>query len=233
MKLAINIQHVPGRERWAETMRYMLADRRVTIQTDDKRDLWEGCKKVLTNRPKGTTHVLVLQDDILPCRDFISTVERIINLLPGEVITYFSTRQTIGHPLNLGLHYLKLKTWRMAQAYSAPVEVIDDFIAWADRHIKPEIYFDDDRWAMYCFYNNRWVWATAPSLVEHLGWNQTTLGGGYKPQFRLDLRKKASQRMAEAFVGYENSPKDIEWENLKAIEDNEGTYAEFIHNYIK
>jgi hypothetical protein len=121
----------------------------------------------------------------------------------------------------------------MAQAYSAPVAVIDDFIEWADRHIKPDIYFDDDRWAMYCFYHERRVWATAPSLVEHIGWNETTLGGGYKPDFRFDLRKKASTRMADWFVGFENSPESIEWKNIKAIDDNEGTYGEFIHNYIK
>lgn len=230
-KLAVRIQHIPKRERWAKYLAQMLNENRqpqnkLEIITDEKYDLWTGAKKTLQSYKPGDTHLLVLQDDILPCKDLIFAAEQIVELLPNNHISLFSIGDWQTNP---NVRWANLKTWRMAQCYIAPVTMIEDFIKWADRHIKPEIYFDDDRWAMYLFANSILTYASNPSLVEHLGWNQSTLTG-YQPGTIFEPRI----RMAKNFIGFEKSAMDIDWSQGidKPLLINEGTWSEFDHNYL-
>jgi hypothetical protein len=229
MKLSIRIQHVKKRERWAKTLKYLLGDKRTKIITDQKNILWEGAKKTLQSYDHKATHLLVLQDDVLPCQDFVATVERILELLPNEPITFYSPNESILAAQNLKSNWVTLLTWRNAQAYVLPVPIIDDFLVWAERHIKPEIYFDDDRFAMYFYFHKQLVYCTAPSLVEHMGWNSTTLTG-YKSGHVFESRL----RMAKWYIGFENSGLNIDWAATvkKPVFENDGDWGEWSHLYI-
>ena len=232
MNLAVRIQHNPQRERWTKTLKNILADdssREIRVITDTQNDLWNSAKITLQSYDAGDTHMMVLQDDVMPCKDLISTAERLIEIMPDETITLFSVQECILEAMNTNTHWVKKKIWRMAQCYIMPVPVIDDFLGYAERHIKPEIYFDDDRLAMYHLAKNKLVWATAPSLVEHLGWNATTLTG-YKDGFKF----RPEKRMARWFIGFENSGLSIDWEKTrdKAVFENDGDWGQFCHLYI-
>ncbi len=227
----------------------MLNDDRVEIITDDKNDLWNSCVKTLSNISEDVTHLLVLQDDILPCMDFVPTVERLIDLFPTEPLTFFCNKKTQDQARIQGVHYVMLQKWLMAQAYVMPVAIIKDFLVWSDQHIKPELYFDDGKWSMYLYYKNIQVRATAPSLVEHLGWNETTLSG-YQQQKPTTVGSDGSiinvdtlhcpvqrndfdynWRMARWFIGFENSATDINWENTAYLLDRDT--AEEYRRYYK
>ncbi len=222
MRLAINIQATVERKNWIKVMQGILNDKRAVPVFDTKHDLWEGAKATLKNYKKGTTHMLVLQDDVLPCQDFIKTAERIIEILPDDPITLFSNRREILEAKAKGYNWFRLKKFLMAQAYIMPVPIIEDFLIWAEKHIKPEIYFDDNRWAMYLYYHDKLTWATAPSLVEHLGWNQTTLTG-YNAGHSFEPRL----RMATWYIGFENSGLMYDWSRLDAIDDPDKILGDF------
>jgi hypothetical protein len=192
---------------------------------DSTGNLWESAKRTLTNYPKGTTHVLLLQDDVLICDNFMPAVRQIVDALPDKPITLFSNRVSIENARAAGVHYVQLTKWLMAQTYIMPVSIIDDFIAWAELHIKPSIYFDDNRWAMYFYYHGMKVWATAPSLVEHIGWNATTLRP-YNEAF------DRNNRMARWYIGIQKSALDIDWHDTRSIEDNEAVTGDFTHYLI-
>ena len=227
MKLAIRIQATNKRQRWVDTLLYLLNDRRAKAIFDNRLQLWNGAKTTLLSYNKTHTHMLVLQDDVLPCKDFIKTVEKIIEILPDQPITLFSNKEAILEAKNRGINWVKLRKWLMAQTYIMPISIIEDFLIWEARHIKPEIYYDDNRWAMYFFYHKKRVWATAPSLVEHLGWNNTSLRN-YTPSFIFEPRN----RMAKWFIGFENSGLSIDWSKLEAYEDLDGQNSDFCHYYI-
>lgn len=228
INLAIRIQSAGKRPQWVNQMKGMLdCDPRLKVIINFE-SLWDSAKETLESYGPEDTHMLVLQDDILPCRHFLYAVEDIIKLLPDKPITFFSNSDRITDAVNLGVNWVTLRTWRMAQAYVVPVQMIKDFLLWEAKHIKPEIFFDDDRWAMFLFYMGIKTYATAPSLVEHMGWNETTLRGYKYGEFRPDLR------MAKSYIGFENSALDIDWKKGldKPIEDTDGTYNEFSHLYI-
>ncbi len=234
LQLAVRIQHVPERKRWADYLHQMLSESEtypLQIKTveDDKHELWSGAKKTLQSFGPRDTHVLVLQDDVLPCRDLIPAAEKIMELLPNSPVTMFSPGDWQAVAKIKNLNWATLKVWRMAQCYLVPVGLIKDFLEWSEKHINPKIYFDDDRWAMYLFANEILTYATNPSLVEHLGWNQSTLTG-YQPGHVFETRN----RIAKNFIGFENSALDIDWSKDldKPLEIRDGTWSEFVQNYL-
>jgi len=228
MKLAINIQATHKRDFWIKTLLFMLNDKRAKPCFDTTDSLWGGAKQTLQSYTPSTTHLLVLQDDILPCKDLIPTVERLIEILPDEPITLFSNKNSILEARNLGLNWVALRKFLMAQAYIMPIPIIEDFLPWVEKHVKPEIYFDDNRWAMYFFYHKLLVRATVPSLVEHLGWGETTLRQ-VTPSYVFDFKN----RMAKWFIGVENSGLDINWENTDSFLDDDGSNSDFCQYLIE
>jgi mRNA-degrading endonuclease YafQ of YafQ-DinJ toxin-antitoxin module len=227
MKLAIRIQHkAKSREHWLKTMLLILNDKRVKVVTDADHSLYGSWKKTIQSHTKKDTHILILQDDILPCADFIQAVEHIIKLLPNEPITFFSNIDKVEEAVKSGISWVKLKTWFMAQAYVLPIALAEDMYSWIEENIKPDVYMDDNRMATYMFYNRRYVYATAPSLVEHMGWNSSTLNG-YVPGYQYER----NLRMAKAFIGIGSSALNIDWSKPdQFIIDDTGNNSMFCSN---
>lgn len=230
MKLEIRIQTIGKREWWLRNLLFLLNDKRVKPIYGSGFDLWTDAKKVLTSYSKKTTHLLVLQDDVLPCKNFISAAEKLISLLPEEPISLFSNSSAVETALLKNKSWVKLKTWFMAQGYIMPTSIIPDLIKWVDEKVKPTTRFDDERFAMYFFYHEHLVYATVPSLVEHLGWNSTLLRN-YK---NYEFQKRRDLRMATVFIGLDKDPLNIDWtEGLKdPVIDNEGHNSQFCDNLL-
>ncbi|HEX2910409.1 MAG TPA: hypothetical protein VH186_06340 [Chloroflexia bacterium] len=228
--LAINIQHTPRRDRWTKALVSLIEDSRVTVVTDETNNLWNGAQQTLTTYTKAHTHMLVLQDDILPCKDLIKTAEQLIELLPDKFITLFSNKNIILQARAEYKSWALVNKFLMAQAYIMPIPMIEDFLPWATTHIKPQIYFDDDRLGMYLYYHNLKAYATSPSLVEHLGWNQSTLSG-YKPEHRF----LPELRMAKYFIGFEQSGLSVDWTKGLAdpVPDTEQIIGDWSHFYLE
>ena len=216
--------HTPKRARWTSSLvLWLTKGYRVRLITDQQQNLWENAVRALTSAEPGDTHLLILQDDILPCRDLIETAQKIIEVLPNEIVTLFTNHPNAQLARRGQVNYLKLRKWLMAQAYIVPVEVAADFVQWCEKNVDPKIYFDDNRWAMYCWYHHRYVWATVPSLVDHQGWNETMLRN-YQPDYQFEPRI----RMAQWFIGFENSGLSIDWtKTANAIVCEDGNNADF------
>ena len=203
-QLAIRIQTKGTRPRFTRIIRDMLQLHNDHIIRGDS--LWGTCKECLLSTRTTDTHILVLQDDVLPCADFIRTVHQIIALLPNEAITLFTTSELQTMALQHNIRWVQLTAWFMAQAYILPVSLAHDMVVWIDKNCKESMVHDDDRMATYMWYHNRKVWATAPSLVEHIGWNYTTLDT-YKKTYRFEPRL----RMANQYIGFEKSGLSVDW----------------------
>ena len=230
MNLAVRIQHNQGkRDRWANLLFRVLMPEIDPLADDVKvlggDTLWQSCINVLSSYEKKHTHVLVLQDDVLPCVDFIPAVKRIIEAYPDRAITYFSTREAIDEAIVKNLNYVEQKYFFMAQCYSMPVAMIKDFLQFNYLSVKDSVKMDDERIGTYLFMRGLKAIATAPSLVEHLGWNGTTLDYKYKKS-TFDPRL----RMARQYIGFEQSALNIDWSIKDTIIDNEGDYSMFNSN---
>jgi len=229
VNIAINIQHSPKRPRLLSYLLASLNHEPYKIITDTT-STWSGCRRCLTERPANATHILVLQDDVIVCPDFFETVNKIVNLLPDQPITFFCRDEIINEAKAQGLSWVKLKTWFMAQAYVLPVALADEFVGFSDKYIKPDVNADDQRLAMFFMKTNRLVYATAPSLVEHIGWQGTTIRDRTSEKY-FDV----SRRVAKWFIGYEESGLQVDW--LKGLDNcpiaTFGDWSMFCDNYVE
>ena len=116
-------------------------------------------------------------------------------MLPADPISFYSNGNAIETALHSHSHWVKARIWYYTQAYTMPFSVMQKMIAWIDENVIDDgRNSDDERIAMYFYYQNKYVYTTAPSLVEHIGWNSTTVDYDRPLEGYLDNR---SHRMAK------------------------------------
>lgn len=228
MKLAVRIQHHPSRNVYLKILLSLL-DKKTNLQIiEDNISTWSGCQKAIKSLGPKDTHLLVLQDDILICKDFIKTVEQIATLGVSPV-TFFSNREVVRNAIRFQTNWVKIHVWYMAQAYLLPRDMAFDFLEWSNRHCKP-LLVDDERLAMYFYYHGLPVYSTSPNLVDHLGWFETTIGN----RDNFDYRKIVG-RVSQYFIGVEESGLSIDWKNTlnRPLIDEYRPPSLFVENYIE
>ena len=155
-----------------------------------------GMKKALSLAlHKGTDHILLVQDDILASADFIPTVQKIVDKYPDHLISYFTPKKLSGSTLIKSHHFC------YAQAYSLPRKMAQEIVDFTSD--QPT---DDGHINEYLVSTNQYHLLTNPSLVEHLGWDHTTL-----PHEKAKLQTYDKRRMAGNFIGLENSGLEVDW----------------------
>jgi hypothetical protein len=152
------------------------------VETDfDPPNPWLGYRECLSSIPEGITHLLVVQDDAITCRNLPPAVKRIAAGDNGE------------HPICLFLGMLPMRTkrdalqagrdgdpyvrvhvsdWLPVVAVLWPVEKARHFMEWSDRfeprgpRVRPER-SDDAMGGRWMRSTRQTVFATIPSLIEH------------------------------------------------------------------
>jgi hypothetical protein len=204
------IQHHPKRSRYLDLLIHSLG-REAVIVADDTSTV-SGMVKCLeyinlykTFPFDKPTHLIILQDDILPCKDFLATCERLIEVNPNNFISMYSANDAVSRTVGR-------KSWlTINSAYGLCAYIIPSFIAEEyllfDPKIKDSITADDVRMSVFLRHTNRKVWVTCPSLVEHICWHTNANGG----------KAGINHRVASEYIGYENSGLDIDW--TKGLDD--------------
>lgn len=217
IKLSIRILHYvnpnrPDRSKWVEIIKVMLNDPRVKVYTDNSGTPYGGLKNVFNDVAQDKpTHILLLHHDILPCFNFIPTVEKLIALKENEPISFYTNNRIVDEALKKNKHWIKLKIWFYTQAYTMPFATFEKAISWIEANInEDDRNSDDERLAMYFYFNKLLVNATVPSLVEHIGWNSTTVNYDRPLKGYLDNK---DHRMARKFIGIDHDPLSINWNN--------------------
>jgi len=150
------------------------------------------------------THLLVLQDDILPSKDLIKTSKKLIKLLPDEVISLFTAYDT-SIPMRVRKHWATIDRMYGLCAYIIPVELTKYYLKF-EQNIKDRIFADDVRLSMMLQYIDQKAYLTAPSLVEHICWDRTSQNSS-----EVNLENAIQFRIARNYIGFENSGLKIDW----------------------
>jgi len=205
-----------------------LADLDFQVFTDDSGTSWGGLKGLIESIDSDPTHVLVIQDDVIVCKEFLQTVEKIVELHPDKTISFFSPYQEIEKAIRRRQSFIQVDVFYYAQAYVMPIDKVKDFYWFSAEHISPKITQDDRRLAMYHLYHQDPVWVTAPSLVEHLAWDTTTTSSekGQLPKLKQEART------ARRFIGLENSGLDLDWSKPPQITAMPGDFQMQFRKYL-
>ncbi|MBF6590465.1 MAG: hypothetical protein IVW57_08020 [Ktedonobacterales bacterium] len=179
IRLSVAIMHDPRR---SANLRGMLnrldCHLPLTVVIDGSQaGVWATAKRGWLACAPEATHHLVLQDDIWPCAGFLDAAHAALAACAGEIVSFYANRAVIQHARLAGSAWTRVGDFRNSQAVAMPVWLIDEFLEWEAAHVTPDRNLVDDmRLAMFAIARRRYVWCTAPSLVEHVGYASSLIG---------------------------------------------------------
>lgn len=209
MKLSASIMAHPDRA--AEVHELLAAlDRPVQVAWDDEGPpsgnadrVWRTARRGWSLAdPEADWHVLI-QDDAVPCRDFLAGLERALAFVPQDAVVspYLGTGRNV--PIRWealaraaetkGAPWVRSTKLMWGVCIALPVPLIPEMIEYADRRARVP---DDMRVAGWAEKTQREVWYTWPSLVDHLTISSLT-------------KHKARERVARRH--HEGSALEINW----------------------
>lgn len=179
VNLSVCIMHVPddpNRRAWVRDMTRVLARGQLvpTICRDvDRKGVWPTAKSAWLRYHPNCTHHMVLQDDVQLCTHFVKLVTTAIEHKPDEILCLYSPSQ---HLKARGTAWWRTRGGTWGQALILPRRRIHEFLNWSAAHVDEEYTYDDTRMALWSIERGIDVWVTIPSLVQHLGMNNSLLG---------------------------------------------------------
>jgi hypothetical protein len=207
IKLSISIMHCSWNSERVE-MLYQLVKKlgdissltKLSISDDtEKQGIWFNCKQAWQQVHPDSTHHLVLQDDMLPCTNFIPALHQIIQLKPSEIIHLFACNRAIDQALKEGKHWHTMPGGSWGGSIILPREHFE-WYKWVDQHcLNFHKHSDDTRLDHYAMCHQKLIWNVAPSLIEHIGYDKSLIGNS-----RGDWRKSIK------YIG-DRDPLTIDW----------------------
>lgn len=185
VKIAFANTHLPGiilRERNVAAQLRQLPNLSVISDPD-----WIGCNYTAHRACRETlrlaeldpevTHVCVLSDDMELSDNFAANVTGAVAAVPDKVISLFCMRKTLEDAA------AKNKRWGVSHigVYGGssiwPVAWMKDYLIWEAKYVREEYPYDDRRMGGWLVLHSKMpVWYTVPSLLQHLGANQSMMG---------------------------------------------------------
>ena len=228
MKISISIMAVPERAEHVQKMTQRLApqiemarrsgmdivgtDTFWDTQKDGPWVSWQGAWAY--NQKHGSTHHVVLQDDILFCKDFPETIHRLVEARPQDMISGFLPRKSVTQAKEQGLFWVRTRSFLWAQCVLMPVPVGNAALTWISaresENAKEWRRDDDARIRSWLKATNRPVYVAVPHPVEHIG---DELGSVMKHNFQPEKRR------AKFWLGEDGAGADLAWHNLGYVRE--------------
>lgn len=211
-RLSVAIMAHPSRAEQVDRIVAAL-DTDPVVVWDEGRGLWDTARRAWLAYDPDATHHLVLQDDVLVCRDLVAGLTKAVEQVPSSPVAAFTMRYRL-KPTRRAEYAATSQSWFVdwrslsGQAICLPVYDIPAVIKTVDRNRRNDN--DDIRIRDYYHRRGAEIWQTVPSLVEHLDaedGNHTLLDGNDRPE--------RGRRKAIRFIGEEASALDIDWDTTE------------------
>jgi hypothetical protein len=214
MSLSVAIMAHPGRKAQVAQLLDRIGD--VPVAWDQKSNLWDTRRRATLAYDPGCTHHLVLQDDVLVCRDLVAGVERALEYAPADVplSLYIGQRRPLAVPVRAmcleacecDASWVTMRTLLWGPAVIVPTLAIPEMVAYGDTLQK--VPHDDRRVGLYWETQaQERCWYTWPSLVDHADGPSMVNG-----RLGTDRSHAGEQyRIAHNFIGEEASALDLDW----------------------
>ena len=206
VNIGIGIVSVLERYERAKKLRETIGVGSIVVDTN-RNGSWFGTKEAWKLCSKEYTHFLVIEEDVLVCKDFYETITNAVSAVPDQLISFFNLRsdkRLNEWAVKNDSHWATLSAGTTGQAVLMPREMVYQFLLWESKYINPKIPYEDTRlWAFMKKFSYK-TFVTVPNVCEHGGALTSALGFNNKGKVSYD------------FIGENVSGKDIDW--TKGIE---------------
>lgn len=170
--LDVRIMASPKREAITKNLANILSLGPEQITWDDRPEggdaMYTARKTWLHPMPENATHRLVIQDDVIPCDNFINICEQIVQAHPQAVFALTTFVYSIFAQTDQDTPYFPVTTLFPACAIILPKEYIKSWIKWCDDGNHPEVALHDSHMIrLWCKENNIQVLSTIPQIADH------------------------------------------------------------------
>jgi hypothetical protein len=218
VQVAVRIQAHPSRAHLWPNLIESLAPLpvEVSVHSSEPPSPWLGYKQALSDLP-DCTHLLLLQEDVLICRNLPLAVEKIAEAKPDNPVCLFlswlpnhivkDARQALLH----GQRYIVARPAKFCPVVAVlwPVTAVERFLSWAEAAKLPghpgHVRSDDAVLAEWIRRMHETVWIALPSLVEHPD-TVPSVKGRNNAAWGRDKGRRALQ-----WVGPERDPLELDW----------------------
>jgi len=211
VRVIARIQGHPSRTHLHEPLKQALElSAEVSIHESEPPSPWDGYRVCLSDLP-DCSHLLVIQDDAVPCRNFGSAVEQIAARHPSTPVCLFLARlprrtsRDATLALKAGQRYVPLfiRDFCPVVAMLWPKEKAEEFMFWArDARLpgQPNPRSDDAVVGRWMLMTKQTILVTVPSLVQHPDMEPSLIGR--RPAWGKDSGRVALH-FAEDALSYE------------------------------
>lgn len=188
--LAVAVVTTAGREQYLEATLGSVADARVHVVKDAAKGLTPNhlaAWRQLTTH--GTTHCLLLQDDVLAARGWRTAATLLVERFPDCPVSLYSARKATADQAARGRGYarLSIREWLNEQALILPTPVVEDYLDWVRarkyRAVITSAQFKHHDVILRAFLATtgaaKSVVLAAPAVVQHIG-EESTVGNPWK-----------------------------------------------------
>lgn len=217
MNVAVHVQAHPSRAEMAEALQAQIPGSRIVYDpcpANERPSAWRTYRACLEQVPHDATHLLIVQDDALLCRDFAEVLPRVAAARPNHIVCLFvaGVPQIAANAImracaaDLPFADIMVTGWMPAVATMWPRSEIAPSLAYVDAQRWPDNFTADDEIIGRCARAlSIPVVATVPSLVEHPDEVQS-IAGQWRPMAGKNLR-----RVAACFIADDCDPLAIDW----------------------
>lgn len=220
-RILYRVQTVPGREGPLARISSSLPSAREAIIDHGAADPnpWRGYQLCLSDLGDAT-HVVVVQDDTIACRNFPQTVERVVEARPDTLTSLFigglpnwNTRQFM-RALSTGKRWAPLRPINTGSVIHVvaliwPAPLAEHLLEWSRTASLPGhrgVPRSDDAVVSYwARMTKQEVWATVPCLIEHP--DDLVPAAGH----RKNANGADRGRIAASWIGLDVDPSTLDW----------------------
>ena len=175
--LSIVIMAHPDRRQMAEELALSLGG--VPIVFDEVNNVWDTCRRAWQKIDKSAKYGLVLQDDVIVCRDFIRRAEA---LLTGNFVYNFFVHYVFANRVNIALADGKREFIRSTIASEVAICMPTKFIVSMINYCQKHKAKDDTLISSWALSKRIWVCYPIPSLCDHRAGESVFLKHTGRPQ---------------------------------------------------
>lgn len=188
--------HVPGvplRERCVARQQEIIGPFPMVLDPE-REGIWPTTRKAwdvaLEHATPDTTHIMIIQDDIMPCDTFVENLNAALTAVPDKPVVTYSIRRTVQEAADEVRWALSADN--IQQGTAIPIDWVQPFLDWSDVSLLAGYPHDDRRLCAWLIWTEKTpVWMTVPPLFQHVGHAESLVGHSnvtrYSKTWRQDL----------------------------------------------